>query len=71
MIRGDIRFAELNIHRALESYAPKLSDLSAFLLPGREMANWVDEEVAIAKSKDPLRPIPSSEAFRTTLDAGG
>ena len=53
----NIRFTEHDIHRALQSYTLDLPSISSLLLPGHEMANWVNKEVAIAKSKDrPFSP---------------
>ena len=49
----NIRFTELGIPKALESYSPKLSNISSFLLPDQEQVNWVNREVAIANSKGP------------------
>ena len=52
MAEKNILRAEMGIPEALTSYAP---DLTAPLLhlQGREMANWVNREISIAKSKDP------------------
>ena len=53
----NIRFTELDIPRAIESYSPNLSPPISFFLPGQEMANWANKEVAKAKSNDrPFRP---------------
>ena len=49
----NMRFTELDIPKALESYAPPLSSLSAFFLPDQDQVNWIKKEVAIAASKDP------------------
>ena len=49
----NIRFADLDIPRALQSYDPKLAILSSLLLPDQDMANWVNREIAVATSKDP------------------
>ena len=48
-----MRFAELDIPKALAKYAPQLSSLSAFFLPDQDQVNWVRKEIAIAASKDP------------------
>ena len=65
----NIRFAELDIPRALGSYAPKLNTICALLLPDQEMDNWINKEIAIAKSKVPLCSLLGSEAFRVTAVA--
>ena len=67
----NIRFTELDIDRSLESYDPKLSSISSFLLPDQEMANWANKEIAAAKSKGPLPAVFGDIAIRPTLDARG
>ena len=47
----NIRFAEIDIPRALESYAPNLAILSSFLPPDQAMVNWANREITIARSK--------------------
>ena len=60
----NIRSAELDIPRELAAYRPKISNISAFILPGQEMANCVQKEIAIASAKDPpVRAVLESEAF--------
>ena len=49
----NIRFAELEIPRALAEYAPSIAAISSFALPDQDMVNWVNKEIAIANSKDP------------------
>ena len=50
---GNIRFAELDIPRELAAYRPQLSNISSFIPPEHEMANWVQKEIAMASAKDP------------------
>ena len=50
---GNISVAELDIPRALASYSPLLSDLSAHLLPDQDMVNWIQNEIAIAGPMGP------------------
>ena len=48
-----MRYTELDIPKAMEKYAPPLSSLGAFFLPGQDQVNWCRREQAIAASKDP------------------
>ena len=48
-----MRYAELDIPEALSAYAPPLSTLSAFFLPGQDQVNWCRKEITIAAAKDP------------------
>ena len=66
----NIRFAELDIPPAMASYSPLLSNVSAHFLPDQEMANWVQQEIAIASAKDPFRPFSNTEAFTSSVGAG-
>lgn len=54
----NMRYTELDIPKDMEKYAPPLSSLSAFFLPGQCQVNWCRREIAIAASKDPpFKPI--------------
>ena len=49
----NIRYTELDIPRALTSFRPNLSCISAAFQPEQEMVNWINKQRAIAASKDP------------------
>ena len=52
-----VRFAEVDIPRALLSLAPSLSAVSGILRPGQSMCNWVQRELAKGFAKiPPCRP---------------
>ena len=38
----NIRFTELDIPKALNSFAPQISELAAAFHPEQEMVNWID-----------------------------
>ena len=50
-----MRYAELDIPRALTSYNPSLSSLSltSFPLPCQDVVNWIRREIALAASNGP------------------
>ena len=74
---GEVRFTEIDIHRARNALSPSMKDIVGSLMPDQLMCNWIQRDRAEGKAKIPsYRPylVPKlsfpPHGFRTRPIAG-
>ena len=53
----DVRFALVDIPKALSNFRPEIRKIPGILHPDQELRDWVAKEQAKAKHKDPIRAL--------------
>ena len=69
-IPANIKFTELDIPRALGTYAPSLAGIAGFFRPSQTMLNATRKEIAEAANRDPLSTLHCAHALHRSLDPG-